>query len=220
MSDDTTRLGDVPDWLYLLREFELLYRPGFAGGSKIIRGHRKRIRDLLGAIIDTNPPVIAREPEEKPVVAHLPRAFDLGSRAALNTLARATERISHLLTWEYGYERVPRGLARKYAYCEVLGPQGPIVTDRLILGYVLFAPSTTYPQHHHKGIEESYVSIAGNWSENDQAVHAPGSLILNRSGHNHRITTGERDPCLLAYAWIGPPEKLAEPGMDFSKTAG
>ena len=115
---------------------------------------------------------------------------------------------------------MPRGLARKYAYCEVLGPQGPIVTDRLILGYVLFAPSTTYPQHHHKGIEESYVSIAGNWSENDQAVHAPGSLILNRSGHNHRITTGERDPCLLAYAWIGPPEKLAEPGMDFSKTAG
>ena len=133
---------------------------------------------------------------------------------------KALERVSHLLTWEYGYEKVPKTLARKYAYCEVLGPQGPVVTDRLILGFVLFAPNTTYPQHHHKEIEESYISISGNWSENDQAVYAPGSLILNRSGDNHRITTGERDPCLLAYAWIGSAEKLTKPGMNFSKKAG
>jgi dimethylpropiothetin dethiomethylase len=36
-------------------------------------------------------------------------------------------------------------------------------------------------------------------------------------GHEHRITTGEQDPCLLAYAWIGPDERLAQPGMKFSK---
>lgn len=99
----------------------------------------------------------------------------------------------------------------------MLGPQGPILSDRLILGFVLFAPNTTYPQHHHKEIEESYISISGNWSENDQAVYAPGSLILNRSGDNHRITTGERDPCLLAYAWVGPRERLSQPGMNFSR---
>ena len=29
-------------------------------------------------------------------------------------------------------------------------------------------------------IEESYISIAGGWSENDGAVYAPGSMILNR----------------------------------------
>ena len=214
------RLQDVPDWDYLLREFELLYRPGFAGGSKIIRAHRKRVRDVLAAIIDSNPPIHPRAPATKPVTAHLGRAFDVGSRYAMFGLAKALERVSHLLTWEYGYEKVPKTLARKYAYCEVLGPQGPVVTDRLILGFVLFAPNTTYPQHHHKEIEESYISISGNWSENDQAVYSPGSLILNRSDHNHRITTGERDPCLLAYAWVGPPEKLAKPGMNFSKKVG
>lgn len=214
---ENSKLNDCPDWLYLLREFELLYRPGFAGGSKTIRGHRRRVRETLSAIMDANPPVIARAPELKPVTAHLPRAFDLGARSALPGLARATERVSHLLTWEYGYKRVPKALARKYAYCEVLGPQGPIVTDRLILGFVLFAPETTYPQHHHAGIEESYVSVSGNWSENDVAVFAPGSLILNKSGDNHRITTGERDPCLLAYAWSGPADRLTNPDMTFAK---
>ncbi|WP_370300673.1 dimethylsulfonioproprionate lyase family protein, partial [Pseudooceanicola sp.] len=73
-------------------------------------------------------------------------------------------------------------------------------------------------QHSHSDIEESYVSVSGAWSENETAVFAPGSMILNRSGQEHRITTGEYDPCLLAYAWIGPEERLSAPGMRFSAT--
>ena len=88
------RLQDVPDWDYLLREFELLYRPGFAGGSKIIRAHRKRVRDVLAAIIDSNPPIHPRAPATKPVTAHLGRAFDVGSRYAMFGLAKALERVS------------------------------------------------------------------------------------------------------------------------------
>lgn len=212
------RLRDCPNWIYLLREFESLYRHGSAGGSKAIRGHRKRVRETLTAVIDSNPDVIERPPVKLPVTAHLPRAFDLGARNALEGLSRALERVDGQLTWEYGYERVPRALAKKYAYCEVLGPQGPVRSARLILGFVLFAPNTTYPQHSHQGIEESYVSVSGAWSENELAVYAPGSLILNRSGEEHRITTGEREPCLLAYAWVGPEDRLASPGMKFSKS--
>ncbi len=85
--------------------------------------------------------------------------------------------------------------------------------ENLILGFVLFAPNTTYPQHSHKDIEESYISVSGAWSENNAAVFAPGSLILNRSGDEHRITTGDRDPCLLAYAWTGPKDRLTNPDM-------
>ncbi len=125
-------------------------------------------------------------------------------------MSRALARVAGRLTWEYGYEKVPKALARKYAYCEILGPRGPICAERLILGFVLFAPSTTYPQHSHKDIEESYISVAGAWSENDAAVHAPGSLILNRPGLEHRITTGDLSPCLLAYAWTGS-GRTAEP---------
>ena len=210
------RLTDCPDWLYLLQEFDALYRQGSAGGSGPIRAHRKRVRDALAMILDANPEISGRPPEVKPVTAHLGRALDLGERGAGQGLSRALARVADGLTWEYGYEKVPKALARKYAYCEILGPRGPIRAERLILGFVLFAPGTTYPQHSHKEIEESYISVAGAWSQNDAAVHAPGSLIFNRPGLEHRITTDELSPCLLAYAWIGPEARLSQPGMKLS----
>lgn len=212
------RLGDCPDWLYLLREFEALYRYGSSGGSKPIRSHRKRVRDALSGVFAANPEVRLRPPMLKPVTAYLSRALDLGERAAMQGMARALREVRGHLSWEYGYESVPKGLARKYAYCEVLGPKACVPSDRLVLGFVLFAPNTTYPQHSHQEIEESYISVAGAWSENNSAVYAPGSLIFNRSGDEHRITTGEIEPCLLAYAWTGPGERLAEPGMKLTAT--
>ncbi len=215
-AEDVTRLVDDPDMFYLLREFDTLYRHGSAGGSKLIRGHRKRVRDTLSATLAKNPVVSYQPPVLKPVTAHLPRSLDLGERAALESLAQAMRAVRKRLVWEYGYERVPKALERKYAYCEVLGPRGPVPCDNLILGFVLFAPGTTYPQHSHQGIEESYISISGAWSENNTAVYAPGSLILNRPEEEHRITTGPNDPCLLAYAWVGEPGILAEPGMKLS----
>lgn len=213
------KLSAHPNWFYLLREFESLYRRGSSGGARAIRAHRRRVREALSAVIKSNPVINGREPDSKPVTAHLARALDLGSRQTLATFSQTLQRVKTDLTWEYGYEKVPRGLRNKYAYCEVLGPRGPVVSDQLILGFVLFAPNTTYPQHHHKGIEESYISIAGAWSENEAAIYAPGSLILNRTEQEHRITTGEAEPCLLAYAWTGSPERLASPSMRFSHSA-
>lgn len=211
-------LNDHPNWVYLLREFETLYRYGSAGGSTAIRSHRKRVRDALSRIFATSPAINPRAPSNKPVTAHLSRALDLGERGAMQGMARALREVRAELSWEYGYDRVPPALAKKYAYCEILGPRGPVTWDGLILGFVLFAPRTTYPQHSHSQIEESYISISGDWSENNAAVYAPGSLILNRAGDEHRITTGDREPCLLAYAWSGPAEQLSEPKMKFTGT--
>lgn len=210
------RLSDAPDWRYLLQEFDTFYSSCSAGGSKVIRSHQDRVREALAGVIAADAPMLAREPASKPVVAHLPRALDLGRCGAMAGMSRVLSRLEKQLSWEYGYKQVPLSLERNYAYCEILGPQGPIQSDGLILGFVLFAPGTTYPEHNHAGIEESYVSMAGAWSENDSAVYMPGSLIYNPPGYEHRITTGERDPCLLAYAWIGPAERLAQPMMVFS----
>lgn len=210
------RLSDAPDWLYLLQAFDTVYRLGSDGGSKLIRSHKERVREALADIIRADPPLLKREASTKPVTAHLPRALDLGRGGALADMSGVLSRCENQLTWEYGYAHVPPALARNYAYCEILGPQGPIQSDRLILGFVLFAPGTVYPEHNHAGIEESYVSVAGAWSENDGAVYAPGSMVYNPPGYEHRITTGDRDPCLLAYAWIGPAERLAQPMMVFS----
>src|SRR6056297_1868890 len=165
--DAALRLRDAPDWFYLLREVDMLYRYGSDGGSKAIRSHRRKVREMLSSVIEANPALVQREPTIKPVTSYLSRALDIGARGAQASLARALDRVTHDLTWEYGYERVPKTLARKYAYCEFLGPQGPIPSQRLVLGFVLFAPKTVYPQHSHAEIEESYISIAGGWSEND-----------------------------------------------------
>ena len=212
----TLRLQDCPDWGYLLQEFDTLYRTGSSGGSPMIRSHRKRVRDRLSNEIKSNPLIIEKPSVNLPVTAHLPRALDLGERGVMQGMARALREVSDQLEWEYGYEKLPKALNKKYAYCEILGPRGPVKADNLIIGFVLFAPSTTYPQHSHSEIEESYISISGSWSENNAAVFSPGSLILNVPGAKHRITIGEIDPCLLAYAWVGPKNRLIEPNMKFS----
>jgi len=54
-------------------------------------------------------------------------------------------------------------------------------------------------------------------SQNDAGVYAPGSLIFNPPGHMHRITTADREPCLLAYCWVGTAEDLRHQEMAFSR---
>ncbi len=211
------KLTDQPNWLYLLREFDAVYRRGSAGGSKPIRTHQRKVRELIGKVLTKDITLSERPPQTKPVVGHFCRAIDNAAHGPLAGLARALDRVSHLLHWEWGYERIAGNLANRYAYCDILGPRGSIFAENISLGLVLFAPGTIYPQHAHPDIEESYISISGSWSENDAAVYAPGSLILNRSSQHHRITVGDLEPCLLAYAWVAEPKHLAEPQMKFSR---
>lgn len=213
------RLGDFPDWRYLLREFYQLYRFSSAGGSAQIRSHQKEVRHLLSRLMTADPAVRPLQAANKPVCAHLSRALDAGFSQSTAPLVRAIERIRDQLCWEYGYRRLPQGLSNKFAFAELLGPKGPVVAETLVLGLVLFAPATTYPVHRHQGITESYFCLSGAISENDVGVYAPGSLILNPPNHPHRITTSGSAPSLLAYAWVGPAEKLAHPSMSFSRQA-
>ena len=132
---------------------------------------------------------------------------------------RAVESVSAELSWMYGYERLPKHLSEKFAYAEIVGPHGRVISRRLILGLVLFAPGCVYPAHSHDGITESYFCLSGSVSENDDGVYAPGSLIFNPPGRNHRITVAAREPCLLAYAWVGSQEKLAGQKLVFRRSS-
>jgi len=153
----------------------------------------------------------------KPVNAHLTRALNNGRLERHGHFIRSIDAIREALSWQYGYEKVPRGLERKFAYAEIAGPSGPVLTNEVILGLVLFAPSCTYPAHAHDGISESYICLSGAVSENDQGVYAPGSLIFNPPDQLHRITVADQNPALLFYAWEGAPEKLANQKMKFTR---
>jgi dimethylpropiothetin dethiomethylase len=213
------RLSGLPDWLYLLREFHDFYRGLSSGGSELIRAHQRRVRARLTAIQLDDAAVTLPEPCALPVTGHLRRALDRGKLEGGASFVRAIEAVAPTLAWRYGYERMPRGLARKFGFAEFAGPTGPVVTDRVILGIVLFAPGCIYPAHAHDGITESYVCLSGAMSENDQGVFMPGSLILNAPGKAHRITVSDREPCLLAWAWEGPPDLLGSQKMRFTRRA-
>ena len=212
-----SRLSESVDWHYVLREFWNVYRFSSAGGSRPIRSHQRQVRDLISAEMAADPEMVFGGPELLPVCDWLGRAIDQGLLERSAPLVRALRRVVDELAWRYGYERVPRGLRRKYAYAELMGPSGPIVSERLILGLVLFGPKCTYPAHSHDGITESYVCLSGVVSENDAGVYAPGSLLLTPPGKSHRITTGDFEPTLLAYAWTGAREKLGNQKMVFSR---
>jgi dimethylpropiothetin dethiomethylase len=214
---DALRITDRPDWGYLLREIHELYRRSGAGGSSKIRSHQRAVREALNKVIEANPPVLDRAPEDKPVTIHLKRALDNGRQEVTESVCRAVESVLPELSWLYGYEKVPRGLSRKYAYAEIAGPEGPVMTEGLIIGLVLFAPKCTYPAHAHEGLTESYYVLSGTVSENDDGVWAPGSLIFNPPGRMHRITVSDREPALLVYAWQGRPEKLTNQKMVFTR---
>lgn len=210
-------LRDLPDWRYLLLEYYELYRYLPSGGSTRIRTHQRAVREAISRLLKANPPIRPQEPATKPVTAHLKRALDEGRGDRMGSMIRALESLIPDLSWQYGYEKVPKGLLGSYAYAEITGPSGPVVTEDIILGVVLFAPGCTYPAHAHQGITESYVCLSGAVSENHQGVYVPGSMIFNPPEHLHRITVGISEPALLAYAWMGNKPDLLSQKMVFTR---
>ncbi len=216
-SDCGSRLSNLPDWRYLLREYHEFYRSMSAGGSDMIRAHQRAVRTAIRGVIKSDPAVECLAPAQLPATAHLRRALDNGREERHASVVRAIAAVQDSLSWQIGYEKPPRGLERKFAFAEFAGPSGPVITDRVILGIVLFAPGCTYPAHAHRDITESYICLSGAVSENHQGVYGPGSLIFNPPGHTHRITVSDREPALLAYAWAGPPEELGNYKLAFSR---
>ena len=211
------RLRDVADWGYLLQEVRTLYATMPSGGSDPIRRHVREVIEHLNRAVRANPPLATRVRQDKPVTRHFGRALDNGEAGMLASAIRALTKVRKELFWQYGYDRMPKSLEQKYAYAEILGPRGPVIYDSLIIGLVLFAPKTVYPQHAHTGITESYICLSGAVSENHMGVYRPGSLILNQPGAEHRITSQNYEPALLVYAWAGAPSDLSGQEMTLSR---
>ncbi len=210
-------LNDCPDWRYLLMECYELYRHLDSGGSDLIRSHQRQVREAISRTMKSNPEINIDVIADKPVTKHLKRVLDEGKNQLHASVIRSFESIHDRLNWQYGYEKMPRSLDNKYAYAEICGPQGPVISAEVILGVVLFAPCCVYPSHAHDGITESYICLSGSVSENHQGVYSPGSMIFNPPAHTHRITVSRKEPALLLYAWVGDQENLKQQTMVFSR---
>lgn len=194
-------------WYRLIAGFYSTYESIPTGGNNTISQHKGRILQRLKNY--THHITFKEiEAEQKPVCKYLTKTLKDGMEEWYLPILPAIGHLRKNLKWEYGYSHLPGNLGEKFAYTEILGPNGPFVCEELTLGLVILGPSTEYPRHKHPGIEESYICLSGNVALDDTGVFSTNSIIYMPPGKVHRLSTEIDVPCLLAYAWIADPKTL------------
>ena len=93
-------LRDMPNWRYLLQEYDELYRYLPAGGSDRIRSHQRKVREAISRLLKRNATIRLQPRAEKPVTAHLRRALDEGRQGVLAPVVRAFDALDSQLSWQ------------------------------------------------------------------------------------------------------------------------
>ncbi len=122
-------------------------------------------------------------------------------------MVRLFEQYRDALCWEQSYTRedgvVGEEMLRAYGFSEIVGKQGPFLSERVRSGIGVWGPGITYPIHRHQA-EEIYIVLAGSAvftvgdgfhreCGQDEVVHVPSMTP-------HGFRTRE-DPVVLYYIW-------------------
>ena len=143
-----------------------------------------------------------------PVLKHLPQALDAAAPHALADLADLFGELSGTIEWSqnagYTSENSSRSFLDGYAYASLSGPDGPILCEAPMAGYMLLGPDVHYPDHRHQPREVYLVLTPGaQWSldSGEWFDVAPGTVIVHDSWQKHAIRTGG-SPFLAFAAWL------------------
>ena len=143
---------------------------------------------------------------------YLPAADFLG--AAIPTANRQTralletfDRHRNRLRWEQSYRKqdglVPDAMLEGYAFAEIIGKQGPFVSDRIRAGIGIYGPDIAYPKHQHQA-EEIYIVLAGGAEfkigEADEARYETGDVVSVESNTWHGFRTCDQT-LVIYYLW-------------------
>lgn len=140
-----------------------------------------------------------------PSVAHLPACLEKGP-AATGYLRGAVATMKEDLPWA----RLPASpqsgaFARRHAYCEIVGRDRRVPSDRVRIGLFLMDGKTYYPPHRH-GAEEIYLLLSGTFlaqvGEDRPREVIPGEFLRIPSRTPHAFWT-DRGSALLVWAWLG-----------------
>jgi dimethylpropiothetin dethiomethylase len=144
--------------------------------------------------------IIEIKSETKPVVSYLSQISLENKAEAYKKIINQLKKLQGKLFWRYGYQNPSQEMIEKYAYTEIIGPEGPIYSKELIIGFVLLAPDFHYPKHKHSQIEESYLFLTDKIFYN-KAILTEGSFILNKAGKIHELKSAAEKPALILYSW-------------------
>ena len=79
------------------------------------------------------------------------------------------------LPWQQRQEADHPDFMAGHANAQIIGPNGLVASDNLLIGISLLAPHVTYPDHHHPPAEVYLVLTEGEWRQEDQPWHHPGA---------------------------------------------
>ena len=159
------------------------------------------------AVVSDSPERRLSVPGDQPPCAHLddlPKPSAVDPAAVTGALLAARD----ALAWGTAYPELAGdsrydAFRAAYAYAELVGPRGPIVTDRLSAFITIQGPGVLYPPHAHPAPEVYWV-VAGTaqWrrGHEDWVTRPPGSFIFHRSGLPHATRT-ENEPLLALAFW-------------------
>ncbi|AEI15522.1 anti-ECFsigma factor, ChrR [Flexistipes sinusarabici DSM 4947] len=201
--------------LLFLHALKRWYKIKSSGGTEEIKRHMVEVDNLLAKELPLDTVNVAINPSVKPVCKYLEIAIDNGMKHKTNYVVTHLQKFTSILHWQYGYGKLPEEMKENYAYSEILGPRGLIKSSDIAVGVVLLAPGALYHYHEHPDLTESYLNLSGYFSQNDQAVYPPESIVLNKPGKPHKITNDSSQPLLLAYVWTGSKEAISESRMVF-----
>ena len=148
-------------------------------------------------------------PHDLPAVAWLSRALS-HTQTETHALTALFEQEKSSRRWEQSYSKadglVGQDMLAGYAFAEVIGKQGPFVSERVRAGLGIWAPNIVYPPHRHQA-EEVYMVLAGSaeflLGEGSAAVtsiHEAGEAVFVPSRQWHGFHTG-RAPLVVLYIW-------------------
>ena len=195
-------LKNILDELTLLYSKELSFvKSNFPKEDTIILKHLKFIVGKLEKL-KNQLEIIEIKSETKPVVSYLSQISLENKADDYKMIINHLKKLKDKLFWRYGYQNPSQEMIEKYAYTEIIGPEGPIYSEEMIIGFVLLAPDFYYPKHRHSQIEESYLFLTGKTIYNKQAILAERSFILNKAGKVHELKSDSDQATLILYTWI------------------
>jgi mannose-6-phosphate isomerase-like protein (cupin superfamily) len=137
------------------------------------------------------------------LLAHSPNHCTGDAQELLQTFTRHNQR----LRWQQSYRKqdrvVPDAMLAAYGFAEIIGLQGPFISERIRAGIAIWGPRVNYPQHHHQA-EEIYAVLSGSadFSFDNSAAQTrrAGDVVFVESDRRHGFHTTDESLVVL-YLW-------------------
>lgn len=165
------------------------------------------VKRLAGPLLGDTPGRVDVPPRSHPAVPYLPemRHTLLPKAGALFDALMAA---SPSLAWQVSYSTADgfsEDYIRRYAWCDVMGPEGVYLSDGYRIGFGFWRRGLFYPPHEH-GPEEIYWVIGGTGTftsgDNGPVEKGPGSIVHHEPWVRHSIHMRD-SPMLVLFLWQG-----------------